>query len=361
MNHKLLKPEFELNYFMQTDEHSYARLAAKTLCHKLLIICVLVLIGFFFGIESHAQSITLNESVDKSFTPHLHGLSKKPSLPEMKNDSVNKRRLRAVIITEAAIFGGTLYGLYNLWYKDYPQSSFHFYNDNSNWLQVDKVGHGITAYYVGKIGYEALKWANVSEKASILYGGTLGFVYLLTIETLDGFSAEWGASAGDLLSNAVGSGIFIGQQLLWEEQRITFKYSFHQTKYADYRPDLFGTSLSENMLKDYNGQTLWASANLKSFTKKHPALPSWLNVAIGYSGEGMTGAATNVTEYNGRPIPDYQRHRQYFLSLDADLTKIKTESGFLKNLFNVIGFIKIPFPALEYNTKGQVNFHWFYF
>lgn len=345
---------------MQKDIHFTKYKPKKNLHHDASLIFTL-LFTVFSCIYAEAQHFTSEEPIHNEFISNSQDLSLKPSLPEMNKDSVNKRRLRAVIISKAAIFGGTMYGLYNLWYKDYPQSSFHFHNDNRNWLQVDKVGHGITSYYVGKIGYEALRWANVDEKASVWYGGTLGFIYLLTVESLDGFSAEWGASTGDLLSNAIGSGMFIGQQLLWKEQRITFKYSFHQTKYADHRPDLFGTSLPENMLKDYNGQTLWLSANLKSFTKKHPALPAWLNVAIGYSGEGMTGASANVTEYNGRNIPVYQRHRQYFLSLDADLTKIKTESDFLQSLFNLIGFIKIPFPALEYNTKGEVDFHWFYF
>lgn len=326
---------------------------------KVLFIGVLVLHWCLAGFDASSQPLSLNVLSKNSFSSRT--VSFKRNNSDTTHHSVNKQRLRGVIIAEASMFAGSMYGLYHLWYKDYPQSSFHFHNDNDTWLQVDKVGHGITSYYVGKFGYETLKWCNVSERESVLYGGGLGFVYLLTIETLDGFSEEWGSSPGDLLSNTVGSGVFIGQQLLWQEQRITFKYSFHQTKYTDYRPDLFGTSLPVNMLKDYNGQTLWLSANLKSFSKEKSSLPEWLNVAVGYSGEGMTGASSNVTEHEGRPIPDFQRHRQYLLSLDADLTKINTDSDFLKQLFNVIGFIKIPFPALEYNTKGQLNFHWLYF
>lgn len=275
--------------------------------------------------------------------------------------SINRKRLNGVILAEASLFAGSMYGLYHLWYKDYPQSSFHFHNDNRAWLQMDKIGHGITSYYVGKFGYEMLRWSGVPEKDAIWYGGPLGFVYLLSIETLDGFSTEWGASAGDLIANTTGAALFMGQQALWKEQRISFKYSFHQTKYAKYRPDLFGSQLSENFLKDYNGQTLWASVNLKSFIDNPSSIPDWLNVAIGYSAEGMTGANTNVREHNGNSIPYFPRYRQYFLSLDVDLTKIKTDSDFLKNLFSVVGFIKIPFPALEYNTNQQWKFHWFYF
>ena len=280
---------------------------------------------------------------------------------DSSGSTINRKRLRGVIAAEAALFAGTMYGLYQFWYRDYPQSAFHFYNDNNAWLQMDKIGHGITSYYVGMFGYEMLRWSGVPERQAVWYGGPLGFVYLLTVETLDGVSAGWGASPGDFFSNTAGAGLFIGQQLLWEEQRVTFKYSFHQTRYATYRPDLFGKRFLENMVKDYNGQTLWASVNLKSFFKCSQTLPEWLNVAVGYSGEGMTGAVTNETEYNGREIPEFTRHRQYLLSLDVDLTKIETESDFLRNLFNVVGFVKFPFPALEYNTRQQLKFHWLYF
>jgi predicted lipoprotein DUF2279 len=278
-----------------------------------------------------------------------------------KTDSVRKKRLRSVIIAESSLFAGSMVGLYQLWYKDYPQTNFHFFNDNKEWMQMDKVGHGVTSYYLGKIGYSTLRWCNVAEKKAVWFGGTIGFVYLLTIETLDGFSSEWGASGGDMIANTTGSAIFIGQQLLWKEQRFTFKYSFHQTKYANYRPDLLGDNFAQQMLKDYNGQTYWLSANIKSFNKKNSFWPDWLNIAVGYGAEGMTGAENNFAEHDGRSIPDFPRYRQFFFSLDADLSKIKTKSNFLKVLFNAIGFIKIPFPTLEYNTNNNFNFHWLYF
>ena len=47
------------------------------------------------------------------------------------------------------------------------------------------------------------------------------------------------------------------------------------------------------MLKDYNGQTYWLSANLKSFFKKSN-VPTWLNISVGYGAEGMFGATENI-------------------------------------------------------------------
>lgn len=46
-------------------------------------------------------------------------------------DSLNKTAVKAVAITGAAIYAGGMFGLYQLWYKDYPQSNFHFINDNA--------------------------------------------------------------------------------------------------------------------------------------------------------------------------------------------------------------------------------------
>src|SRR5690606_3999485 len=113
-----------------------------------------------------------------------------------KSPTLNKTRVWTVAGTEAAIVGGTYIGLYNLWYADYPKSDFHIYNDNSSWLQMDKMGHAMTSYYVGFVGKELLQWSGVSHKKSVWYGGTLGFAYLAGIEVMDGLSAEWGFSWG---------------------------------------------------------------------------------------------------------------------------------------------------------------------
>jgi hypothetical protein len=78
---------------------------------------------------------------------------------------------------------------------------------------------------------------------------------------------------------------------MWKEQRITPKFSFHTTQYAQYRPNVLGSSLAEQMLKDYNGQTYWLSVNTPSIKAQNP---KWLNLAIGYGANGMlTGNGEN--------------------------------------------------------------------
>lgn len=273
---------------------------------------------------------------------------------------INRTRLHFVIAGSSVAYFGTMGGLYFAWYKDQPLTAFHFHNDLNQWLQMDKGGHVVSSYYIGKLGYEALRFSGVSEKKAAWFGGSMGSIYLTTIEIFDGFSTAWGASVSDLAANSLGSALFISQQLIWQEQRILLKYSYHNTKYPAYRTDVLGKNLPERMLKDYNGISYWLSANLYSFGLK--SLPPWLNVAVGYSADGMTGAFGNISGiHNGKPIPDFQRKRQFLLSLDVDLTRIETSSRTLNTILDLVGFIKIPFPALELDSHKNFKFHPLYF
>ena len=281
--------------------------------------------------------------------------------PRADTGGIHKGRLTGLLVAQGTLYFATLGGLYFAWYQHYPQSSFHFFNDFNEWQQVDKMGHMTTAYYISRIGYESYRWAGLKPTQAVWYGGLLGFAYLLNIEILDGFSAEWGFSPTDLAANTLGCAIFIGQQLGWKEQRFTLKYSFHPTDYPQYNPDLLGENFIQQMIKDYNGQTYWLSGNIYSFLPKQSRFPHWLNIAFGYGAEGMTGAGTNVTEYQGQPVPEFTRYRKFFLSVDVDLTRIPVRSKVVKGIFTVLSFIKIPAPALEYNTLGKFKFHYFYF
>ncbi|SDI20146.1 DUF2279 domain-containing protein [Winogradskyella thalassocola] len=271
------------------------------------------------------------------------------------SDTLNASRRNAVVISEAALATTTLVGLNQLWYADYPRSNFKTLNDSGEWLQMDKLGHAFSSYQLGRLGANTLNWAGVSKKDQLLYGSTLGLGFLTAVEIMDGFSEEWGFSWSDMAANTAGTGLHVGQELLWEEQRIVLKYSFHRTSFAKQRPNKLGSGLAEEFLKDYNGQTYWLSANINSFLKTE-SIPNWLNVAFGYGAEGMlTGEAQDPLFLN------QNRTRQYYLSLDIDLTRIETNSHFLKTLFDVFNVIKVPFPTLEMNGNGRIKWHYIYF
>ena len=273
-------------------------------------------------------------------------------------DSLLTGRRNTVVITEAVAVSGALVGLNELWYKDYPKSNFHFINDNKEWLQMDKLGHMYSAYHIGNAGANLLQWSGATRKKQFIYGSTLGFVFLTAVEVLDGYSQKWGASSGDIMANASGAVLYVSQELLWKEQRIITKFSFHTTSYASLRPDALGKSLNEQILKDYNGQTYWLSTNLHSFFSTSK-IPKWMNIAVGYGGEGMISGNSGIYDVNSN-FED-KRYRQFYLSFDVDLTKINTKAHFLKTLFSIFNTIKIPAPSVELTSKGVVNFYCLYF
>jgi uncharacterized protein YfiM (DUF2279 family) len=274
------------------------------------------------------------------------------------SDTLNKKRLETLVISEAVVGSATLIGLNQVWYADYPRTNFHFINDNAEWLQMDKAGHVFSAYHLGSFGANSLKWAGASKKSQLIYGSTLGLAFMTTVEVFDGYSANWGASWGDVAANVSGTALYVSQELLWKEQRIVPKFSFHTTPYASARPNVLGSSIQEQILKDYNGQTYWLSANLYSFAKS-AAIPKWLNVAFGYGAEGMiTG---NDEFINTVFLPESKRYRQFYLSLDVDLTKIESKSHFVKTILTVFNTIKIPAPTVEIKGLRGTKFHLLYF
>ncbi len=273
-------------------------------------------------------------------------------------DTLQKNRVKFVAISETSIGIATLIGLNQLWYADYPKSNFHYIDDSSEWLQMDKVGHFYSCYQMGRLGYESLQWAGLNRKQRLIYGSTIGLAFMSAVEVMDGYSSQWGFSIGDEIANISGTSFFIAQELIWKEQRIIPKFSFHTTPYASANSNQLGKNFQEQILKDYNGQTYWLSANIYSFTHSS-FVPKWLNVAFGYGAEGMiTGKESFV---NTIFLPESQRYRKYYLSLDVDLTKITTKSHTLKTLFSIFNTIKIPAPALEFKGKGGVEFHYIYF
>jgi hypothetical protein len=125
------------------------------------------------------------------------------------------------------------------------------------------------SYHLGRLGLKCSNGVELSKRAIDLWFW-YGFAFLTAVEVLDGFSSEWGASSGDIIANASGTAL-LSQELLWKEQRITPKFSFHTTQYA-IQTQCFRELTCGTNSKDYNGQTYWLSVNLHSFYKGSKSL-----------------------------------------------------------------------------------------
>ncbi|MFI5149908.1 MAG: DUF2279 domain-containing protein [Bacteroidia bacterium] len=259
-------------------------------------------------------------------------------------------RVNGVALGEGIAFTGTLLALHYLWYKSYHHTRFHYFNDNAEWLQMDKLGHACTAYNVGALGTDVYRWTGLDQQHSIWYGGLTGLVFLTTVEIFDGFSSGWGFSGGDMLANTAGTALVVGQYLGWNEQRLQLKFSYHHSIYASYRPDQLGSNMAQRWLKDYNGQTYWLSGNISSFLPSGAGIPNWLNVSIGYGADGMISARKN----SDAPLqpdgstPVFERSRRFFLAPDIDLTRLHSDDPLVTTILRPVNILKIPAPSLEF-------------
>lgn len=289
-----------------------------------------------------------------SIVLHLWGATNKISA---QSDSINYPLRKGIVSTSLGLATAGSYILLNeLWYKGYERSSFHLFNDNDEWLQMDKAGHVFSAYSLSRMASNSYKWAGMNQKKSALLGSGFGFLYLGCIELLDARSAQWGFSWGDVASNTTGSMLYLAQELFWKEQRVTLKFSYSPSSFAQFNPDALGHNFQQRLLKDYNGQTYWSSFNVHSFLASDAAFPRWLNIALGYGATEMISAKINYDAVN-----NFQRAREFYISFDADLNRVRWKKKWMRTTAKILSFIKIPSPTFEIRSDGKMKMHGLFF
>jgi len=292
-------------------------------------------------------------------------------------DTFTKKRFWSATAATTVAYTATVVGLNEIWYKQYPRSDFHFHDDWGEWHNVDKMGHMFTAYLYSTWMSDIARWTGIESKKADWVGFGTALLFQTTFEVMDGFSEQWGFSWSDMAFNVAGASLYLGQQRLWNEQRVLLKFSSTPVSHPEYTvisddgesimtvhqraEDLFGTSFFERLIKDYNAQTIWASVNIHSFLREESRFPRWLNVAFGYGAYNMYGGYENKWEKDGANFSldeeTFPRYSQYYLSLDIDLSKIRTKSPFLRTLLGALNVIKIPAPAIQYNRVDGLRFH----
>jgi hypothetical protein len=269
------------------------------------------------------------------------------------SDTISISRRNAVFITESLLFFWGIVQMNKPFDKKIMNSKFHFVNDNLNSMQMDKVAHVFCSYHIGSLAANSLQWAGVEKKDQLIYGASLGFVYLTTVEIIAGFSKNSGTSTGDIIANGLGTSLYVSQELIWNEQRIIPKFSFETTDFFSSSP----REMKSRFMDELDLQNFWLSINLHSFFKESK-IPKCLNVAFGY---GVERVDLRDQKNVDNLVQNASPYRQIFLSLDVDLTKINTKSHFLKTIFYLFNTIKIPSPTLEYSRREGVKGHLLYF
>lgn len=272
----------------------------------------------------------------------------------------SKGRVIGVSTGIGVVWGGSMVGLSQIWYKGMEKSKWHTFDDSREWLQMDKVGHIYTANKISLLTGELYQWSGLNNRTSSFIGFGVGMGYLFTLESLDATGKDWGFSWSDMGANTLGASLYLAQQLAWKEQRLILKFSYSNSKYAQYRPNTLGKTFPERLLKDYNGQTYWLSASPGAFLK-NSKFPSWLCFSVGYSIDGKLHGIDNTytINQNGESIT-FNAQRQLLFSLDIDFSKLPIKKPWLKAIVKQFNYLKLPFPTIIL-TGNKWGGSWIYF
>lgn len=279
------------------------------------------------------------------------------------SDTLNRNRVLASHITLGTAYTTSMVGLASIWYSNQQSTGFQLFNDGKDWLQMDKVGHVYSAYWMQNRAFSMYNWAGMDEKRSLLWSSVFSTFFMTTFEVMDGFSTNYGFSISDVGANVLGIGFFTGQQMLFDEQIANFKFSYSHTPYAQYRPEVLGRTAAERILKDYNGQTYWLNVSLGKITPEHWKIPDWLCLSLGYTISEKLKSDAEYYEFNGwgsAPIV-FNSYRRYLLSFDIDLSRLPVKKPWLKMLLGNFNTIKIPLPTVEWSSRNAPRFYGFYF
>jgi len=263
---------------------------------------------------------------------------------------LSRRRLWWVAAILLVGYVGVMALLMIAWYGAGLQEQFTWFDDSAEWLQLDKLGHVLVCFQISRAAMGLLRWAEADKPLILWVGGPMGFWMFSPAEVLDGFSPAYGASLPDLISNAVGSAWAIWSWHRWQGFPLPFKHSWLPSPWAPLRPDLLGSNYPQQFVKDYNGMTLWLSLNLRTLLPHALArrVPAWLNIAVGYGGEGMLGGYGKLPEW----VIAGREYRQWYIGPDLDLDALAPRYPWARTPLFMVNALRLPMPALRYDRDG---------
>ncbi len=268
-----------------------------------------------------------------------------------KDSNNTKKKIINIGVPSAALI--SLVGINEIWYKNYPRSGFHFFDDFKEWNGMDKIGHACTSYQLNKVSHTLFEKNNI--KNPLLKSSLYTFGYMLGVELLDGYSTEWGFSIYDVIGNGLGTLLYSFQEYKLKNQPFKFKFSSQETPYASCRPSILGENRLQQIFKDYNGQTYWITFNYNELWNKKIKLFDYVDFAVGYSINGFTGGHNNpeiascdciISECN-----NLKRTSQFIFSMDLNASKIKKNHPIIGKFLLPFDIVKIPFPAFIINSS----------
>jgi hypothetical protein len=274
------------------------------------------------------------------------------ALNSVKSYRVHPVRL-GILGSVTAGTGIALNDYYNrIWWEEEPQE-FHFNDDFSYLRLTDKFGHFYVALLITELYTPLFRWSGFSPGNARLGGVGASLLHqIVFVEYQDGFS-HWGFSTSDAISDVLGAFYPLLQDQVPVMEHINWKWSYHPSlhSWGDYldMKTLLDDLYDNAFHMDYNGMTFWLTGDI------HPILPQslksywpdFLNIAAGYSTEGMDIMKSGTGS------------SEIFLALDYDLKDLPGDGKIWNGIKSVLNILHPPAPALR--ITPDATFYLLYF
>ena len=218
------------------------------------------------------------------------------------------------------------------------KTSFHFQNDWSYALWIDKIGHFYGAYLMQHGISAGLEAANIDAEMNTIYGSIGSLAFQTFIEVEDGFGPQWGFSPGDFYFDVLGAAYPVVQ----------FYYPYlknFQIRFSYIPKDLHKTNPNSGqqhiVIDDYAGQKFWISCRMKNI------LPN--SVSKYWPGFLMLSGGMGVRDLDGLG----GGRREWYIGLDFDAEEIPLYGKFWQFIKNTLNYFHFPLPGFRFSPETK--------
>jgi hypothetical protein len=261
------------------------------------------------------------------------------------DDSTGINGTRLAIVAGTAAAGITAVHLYqqNAWWKEH-RTSFHFREDLVYASNVDKIGHLYGASVMTFLFSRALRWANLSEGSSLVWGATGATLFQTYVEIEDGFSEYWGFDRVDFAADVIGAWYPVLQHYVPPLKNLQLRFSYYP-KDAGAVSAIPGQT--KTIIDDYEGQTFWITVTPHTLLPEgHRWWPDFLGIAVGMAVRDNSSTGRYLTWYIA-PELDFR----YIIPRNTE---------FLRVLGEALNYLHLPMPAVRVGP-GRAVWYGLYF
>ena len=246
-------------------------------------------------------------------------------------DTVHSPFFSPVVFGSSMLLGGLAihYWRYTPLWHDYKTS--FFVKENFTYaLNQDKLLHFYGASLGASLLSSTYEVAGIEPTSSEVYGIAGAALLLSLVEVEDGHISYLGFDRSDFAADLAGAFYSLAQRQVPLLRSFTPKMSYHT---SGRNVTVSGQRLS-GKLGDHEGQTFWLGITVQDLlpVQWQSFWPSMLGIAVG---RGVAGLDTD------------QPNAFVLVGLDIDLRKLPASSPWLRRVWNILNYIRMPLPTVK--------------